>query len=192
LGDRDFADFYDWPNRLRGGVTFHVIVGAEPPKRCEIVTCPQPESAIWTAIFSPNTLVRGYTPQFDPAYQPISSYPAATVVSEISKGYVKLGGESPFRPAARTKLLDAFPAIHSAITPETTGAAQKIQDRLQNVDTMSTAELATLHEDLGHILLRHDPAMSIARKFSAVLTVAGKRAQSYNGNGAIPLIPETN
>jgi len=191
LGERAFADFHDWPNRLRGGVTFDVIVGAEPPKRCEVVTRPQLESAIWTAIFSSNTVVQGHTPQFDVDYHVISSYPATTVVTEISKGYVELGGASPYRPAVRAKLLDAFPAIHSAIALETTGATLSIQDRLQNVDTMYAAELAALHEDLGRSLLRHDPAMSVARKFSAALTVAGKRARSHNGERPIPLIPET-
>src|SRR4051794_18378239 len=69
LGDQAFADFHDWPNRLRsGGATFDVVVGAERPRRCEVVTRPRPESAIWTAIFSSTTRVRGYTAQFDLAY----------------------------------------------------------------------------------------------------------------------------
>jgi hypothetical protein len=191
LGERSFADFHDWPNRLLAGVTFDVIVGTEPPKRCEVVSRPQPESAIWTGIFSSNTLVQEYTPQFDLAYQPISSYPAATVVTEISKGYVKLGGESPYRPAVGASLIEAFPAIHSAIAREEIAATQYIQDRSPDVDTMSAAELEALHVDLGHSLFRHDRAMSVARKFSAALNVAGKRARSRNGSGVIPLIPET-
>src|SRR5262245_17375723 len=57
-----FPDFLDWPRRLLdGSVTFTALVSAASPMRCEIKTRPQPELALWTALFGRTTLVRGYT-----------------------------------------------------------------------------------------------------------------------------------
>jgi hypothetical protein len=111
----DFPDWVDWPANLTGpGVTFKLVFSGPgltlPP--IDVTPLPLFDSARWTGMFPPSTLVRGH--QFkDPACTRINSYPVSHVVGFLKERYGRFGTEHPetFPPYDELVAGDAFGPI---------------------------------------------------------------------------------
>src|SRR5262249_45743119 len=151
-----------------GGLSLSIVVDGDtaPPRRAQISTTVQPDSSIWTALFSKSTLVRTLDPGSNGPNQRVSSYPANEMMKNISNGYSKLGPGSPYQPASNQNMIDAFPAMKRASVARTTSERVRLFDFMREIENAPETDLAQMHRDVSERLLDHDPGLSFSDKLS--------------------------
>jgi hypothetical protein len=114
----DYPHFLDWPQTLRSIGAYGVVLFTRIPSPQEYLLPaaltppaddPQaiPDSALWAALFPPDTPVRSYATD-DYSSRFVLSYPAANIYNIIKGFYQQVGVQSPGDFPVNTELLDTF------------------------------------------------------------------------------------
>lgn len=189
---QDFRDFWDWPSQLQPGkLSIKLIIDndTQRPISTEISTDPElrPNSDSWKALFSPSTFVRSH--EFPVQREPQSTYGATKMAEILRRGYRSSAEASPYRPADRDTLKDAFRGIYSAIAP---GPSPAVFEQLNiDIEDAPAEQFAELRRELGENLLRHDPDRSLDDKLTYAIKLAGRIARSSDQSEFVSIVPDT-
>jgi len=181
-----FPNYLDWPAQVqpaRFAIRVLVDNNEASPVPTRIVTEPSVDTALWTALFSASTPVKSHA--FANEREPVSSYDTRNIQSQLYRGYGTVGKASPFKSADKALLERAFPTVFAAF--DSANAPQLID--VDNVDSLSEAQLINSHRELSDALLKRQETASFNGKLTVAMRVAGALCRS--SLGPVPLVPRT-
>jgi hypothetical protein len=170
----EFADFLDWPARLRvGQVAFSVQARTAPddppgqPVPANIVS-PPPDSDLWTALFSRATPVESHRPD-DLSGRPISSYSISAVHAQIKQGHQALAVEAPVEGPSVGDLGRSM-AVTAAFTPMS--GDEQVVSSIQPPEEMAPSVLRGVLSGLATNMFRPDGVTDLSQRVEAAVTHA--------------------
>ncbi|MBR0731087.1 hypothetical protein JQ636_40530 [Bradyrhizobium japonicum] len=184
-----FSDFVDWPAHLRQNlVGFDLVVDDDEahPLAATVVTADPPDSDLWRALFTGATPVRSQ--KLEEIREPIATYPAGTVALQLSTGYGKMCGETPFRPADKATFKRNFADLVQAVQPARPESVTAMRAGLSTA--RSTGALGHVHRELATSLLEVDASFTFNEKLADVTEVAGALARAAAPGQLVPLVPD--
>jgi hypothetical protein len=185
-----FADFLDWPARLRDGqVRFSVQARRTPddPPSAPVaatVVSPAPDSALWTALFGPSTPVESHQPA-DMTGRPVSSYSVSAIHAQLKQSHQSLAVQAPIEGPTLADLGRSIPML-AAFQP---GAEEPVVDLGRSPEGMGAEELRGVLRGLAANMFRPDGVTSLSGRVGAAIAHARVLAKLSPGT-VVHVIPE--